>query len=86
MVVASEFHARFPIAITLVVPLTTRDRRLPHHIGVEPGRSGVRSQCLAKTEEITAISEQRLAGNQPLGTVDESTADRIRAMVRLMIV
>lgn len=86
VVVASEFHARFPIPITLVVPLTTRDRGLPHHIGVAPGQSGVQSRCFARTEEITAVSERRIVGNRPLGSLDEGTADRVRTMVRLMIV
>lgn len=86
VVVASEFHARFPIPITLAVPLTTRDRGLPHHIAVEPGPTGIRSRCFAKTEEITAISEQRFVGPRPLGRLDERTAERIRAMVRLVIV
>jgi mRNA interferase MazF len=86
LVVASEFHARFPIAVTLVVPFTTRDRGLPHHIPVQPGRSGLRSVCYAKTEEITAIAEQRFVGVEPIGTLDEPTAEQVRAMVRRMIV
>lgn len=86
VVVASEFHARFLIPITLVVPLTARDRGLPHHIAVAQGQSGVRSLCFAKTEEINAVSEQRFVGNRPLGSLDEQTADRVRTMVRLMIV
>jgi mRNA interferase MazF len=86
VVVASEFHARFPITITLVVPLTSRDRGLPHHIAVQPGQSGVRGVCYAKTEEITAVSERRFVGMRPLGVIDGATADRIRSLVRLMIV
>lgn len=86
LVVASEFHAQFPIGITLVVPLTTRDRGLPHHIMVEPGRAGVRDTCFAKTEEITAISERRFVGTRPLGSIDGEPAERIRQMIRLMIV
>jgi mRNA interferase MazF len=86
VVVASEFHARFPIAITLVVPLTTRQRGLSHHIPIEPGESGVRMLCFAKTEEITAISERRLVGERPLGRVDAATAEQVRAMVHRMIV
>jgi mRNA interferase MazF len=86
LVVASELHARFPIAITLVVPLTTRGRGLSHHIQVEPGGSGLRSVCYAKTEEITAISEHRFVGRQPLGKLDGPVAERIRTMVRRMIV
>lgn len=86
VVVASDFHATFPIPITLVVPLTTKYRSLPHHIRIDLGRSGVREVCFAKTEEITAVSERRLVGRQPIGTVEPAVAEQIRAMVRRMIV
>lgn len=37
---ASELHCRFPIEMTLVVPLTTRDRGLPHHVPVTSAEAG----------------------------------------------
>jgi mRNA interferase MazF len=86
VVVASEFHASFPIALTLVLPLTTRDRGLAHQVAVKSTNSGLERLSFARTEEITAVSERRLVGRQPLGHLDDVEADQVRRMVRRMIV
>lgn len=86
VVVASDLHAAFPIALTLVLPLTTRDRGLPHHVPVTSASSGLDRPSFARTEEITAVSERRLIGTRPLGYVDRTEAARIREMLHRMIV
>jgi mRNA interferase MazF len=85
VVVASELHCRFPIDMTLVVPLTTRDRGLPHHVLISSLESGLREPSWARTEDITTISTERLARNQPFGTVSQDEAEAMRRWLRRMI-
>lgn len=85
IVVASELHCRFPIAMTLVVPLTTRDRGLPHHIAVDSAESGLRQRSWARTEDITAISTDRLSGDAPIGLLTAAEATAIQRWLRRLI-
>jgi mRNA interferase MazF len=84
VVVASALHCRFPIDMTIVVPLTTRDRGLPHHIRIDPDQTGLRQASFARTEDIVAVSTDRLGG-RPLGSLTETEADEVRRWVHRMI-
>ena len=84
VVVNSPFYASFPISMAIVVPLTTQDRGLPHHVPVSSAQSGLRRQSWARTDDVRAISEQRFTG-RPLGSVSDKEADDIRAYLRLML-
>ncbi|MYS83148.1 type II toxin-antitoxin system PemK/MazF family toxin [Embleya scabrispora] len=84
VVVNSPFYASFPIAVAIVVPLTTQDRGLPHHVSVSSAQSGLRRRSWARTDDVRAVPEQRLMG-RPLGSVDDKEADDIRAYLRLML-
>ena len=85
IVVASELHCRFPIEMTIVVPLTTRDRQLPHHVPVSAQDTGLRERSWARTEDITAVSTARLTGKRPLGRLSEAEAESVRHWLRRMI-
>ncbi|MBO0867602.1 MAG: type II toxin-antitoxin system PemK/MazF family toxin [Micromonosporaceae bacterium] len=84
VIVASAMHSRFPIDMTIVVPLTTRDRGLPHHVPVNSDQAGLRRPSFARTEDIIAVSTQRL-GPRPLGTLSEVEADEVRRWVHRMV-
>lgn len=85
IVVASDLHCRFPIAMTIVVPLTTRDRGLPHHVAVDSPESGLRQRSWARTEDVTAISTDRLSGKQPLGQVTTAESIAIQRWLRRLL-
>jgi len=85
VVVASELHCRFPIDMTLVVPLTTRDRGLPHHVLINSTESGLNRPSWARTEDITAISTVRLGGRRPLGRLADAEAAAMGRWLRRMV-
>ncbi len=85
IIVASELHCRFPIDMTIVVPLTTRDRGLPHHVRVASSASGLDRPSWARTEDVTAVSTERLTGRRPLGRLTAAEVDDVRHWLRRMI-
>jgi mRNA interferase MazF len=85
VVVASELHCRFPIDMTIVVPLTTRDRGLPHHVRIASPSSGLERPSWARTEDVTAASTGRLTGRRPLGRLAAAEVDGVRHWLRRMI-
>ncbi len=60
VIVGSEDHCRFPIQMALVVPLTARDRGLPHHIAISSTESGLKQPSWARPDDIRAISTTTL--------------------------
>lgn len=84
VVVGSEDHCRFPIAMVIVVPLTTRDRRLPHHVEVGSAESGLSRTSWARTDDVRAVSTGRLV-RCPLGRISEDEAIQVRRWVHRML-
>lgn len=85
VIVGSEDHCRFPIPMALVVPLTTRDRRLPHHVPISSPQSGLTRPSWARTDDIRAVSTARFARPLPLGRLSDAESDGVRRWVHRML-
>ncbi len=85
VVVGSPAHCRFPIGMALVVPLTTRDRGLDHHVRIDSPEAGLNRPSWARTEEITTVSTQRFARSAPLGTASETEITELSEWLREMV-
>ena len=85
LVVSTDVFNHGPAGLVVVVPLTTRDRRIPLHVGVDPPEGGVRTRSFIKCEDVRSVSEQRLV--RRLGVVSPDTlslvADRLRVVLEL---
>ncbi|HKA49983.1 MAG TPA: type II toxin-antitoxin system PemK/MazF family toxin [Candidatus Dormibacteraeota bacterium] len=85
VVVGSTTHCRFPIDMALVVPLTTRDRGLDHHVRISSAASGLPHSCWARTEEITTVSTERFTQGAPIGTASREEARELSDWLREMV-
>lgn len=85
VVVGSETHCRFPIGMALVIPLTSRDRGLDHHVPVNSAGAGLSRPSWARTEDITAVSTQRFRRSEPLGVVSPPEIERLSEWLREMV-
>lgn len=85
VVVASELRCKFPIDMTIVIPVTTRDRGLPHHVPIGSEESGLDRPSWARTEDITAISARRITIGRPLGRLTAEEKAAVGRWVRRMI-
>lgn len=78
IVVSTQRYNAMPIRHAIVVPLTTRQRGLPHHVAVVDD-GGLDYESWAMCEAVRALSTQRLVrliGTASIGTV-EAIARRI---------
>lgn len=85
VIVGSADHCRFPIDVALVIPVTTRDRGLPHHVRISSRESGLDRPSWARTEDIRAISAQRLSQPVPLGRLVDAEISQVRAWIHRML-
>jgi mRNA interferase MazF len=85
VIVGSATHCRFPIGMAIVVPLTTRDRGLDHHVQIHSPGTGLSRPSWARTEDLTAVSAQRFVRPQPLGRVSVAEVERLSEWLREMV-
>jgi mRNA interferase MazF len=85
VIVGSATHCRFPIGMAIVVPLTTRDRGLDHHVQIHSPGAGLSRPSWARTEDLTAVSAQRFVRPQPLGRVSVAEVERLSEWLREMV-
>ncbi|WP_370461632.1 type II toxin-antitoxin system PemK/MazF family toxin [Micromonospora sp. Llam0] len=85
VVVGSTAHCRFPIGMAIVVPLTSRDRGLEHHVRIDSPASGLARPSWARTEDLTAVSTERFRRQQPLGTASSDEIARLSEWLREMV-
>jgi mRNA interferase MazF len=77
------YHASIP-NLAVVVPVTTRDRGLPHHVPLSGAHLRLPSTSYAMTEQPRSIDRDRVVGTA--GRVDEQTLDAVdRALDRFLI-
>ena len=85
VVVGSAIHCRFPIDMALMVPLTTRDRGLDHHVRIDSPESGLSRPSWARTEDLTAVSTRRLTQPTPLGRVSDKETKELSSWLRALV-
>jgi mRNA interferase MazF len=79
-------HERYQAArgLTIIVPLTTTDRRQRHQTQIEPdGHNGLSQISFAMSEQVRVIAHERLI--KELGQLDTGTLDEILEWVHMFI-
>lgn len=70
-VVSNNLLNKGPSGLVIVVPITSKDKRIPSHIRIDPPQGGVKVPSFAICEQIRSISKSRLV--KKLGKVQSTT-------------
>jgi mRNA interferase MazF len=49
-----------PAELVVVIPITTRDKKIPFHVKINPPEGGLREISFIKCEDIRSVSKERL--------------------------
>lgn len=49
-----------PADLVVVIPITTRDKKIPFHVKINPPEGGLREISFIKCEDIRSLSKERL--------------------------
>lgn len=60
LVVSNDVFNHGPAGLVVLIPMTTRDRRIPLHIRIDPPEGGVRETSFVKCEDVRSVSTERL--------------------------
>lgn len=79
VVISTAGYIRTVRGLLVVVPVTTTDRRWPHHVRLRGFDLQLTETSFAMTEQPRAISTARIT--RTAGSVDQHTLDEIRQWV-----
>jgi mRNA interferase MazF len=85
LVVSTNKFNHGPAGLVIVVPITSRDKRIPTHVRIPTGEAGLTADSYAKSEELRCVSKERFRkrwGSVAPGTM-EAVAQRVRIILDL---
>ena len=84
LVVSADDFNRSRAGLVMVVPLTTRARRIPTHVQVRPPDGGLHETSWARCEDLRSVSIEHLM-TRPLGVVSSKVLVAIGERLRLLL-
>jgi mRNA interferase MazF len=83
LVVSDDTFNQGPAGLVIVVPVTSRDKRVRSHVRVEPPEGGLRTISFIKCEDVRSVSIARLT--KRLGTVSQATLQAVALRLRVLM-
>ena len=83
LIVSDDRFNRSPADLVIAIPITSKDKRIPSHIEINPPEGGLKVRSFMICEQIRAISTERLI--KPLGSVKTSTLNQVEQRLRLLL-
>lgn len=72
-----------PAELVVVLPMTTKDKRIPFHVRVDPPEGGLEHPSFVKCEDVRSISKLRL--DRCWGRVSTVTMQAIEYRLRILL-
>jgi mRNA interferase MazF len=83
LVVSTDVFNHGPAELVMVLPLTTRDRRIPLHVPLERAESGLDARSFTKCEDLRSVSRIRLTNR--VGAVGMPTLEAVNDRLRILL-
>jgi mRNA interferase MazF len=83
LIVSVDQFNQGPSGLVIVVPISSKDKRIRSHVAIEPGGSGLKVKSFAKCEAIRSISIDRISRRR--GSVTSDALDDVAYCIRLLL-
>ncbi len=83
LIISDDPLNRSQADLVIVIPLTTTNRRIPTHVQVVPPEGGLSRSSVILTEQIRAISKDRLG--RRVGSLSPTTMRAVETRLRLVL-
>jgi len=83
LVVSVDGFNHGPAGLVIVIPITTKDKGIPLHVGVFPLEGGLNEQSFIKCEDVRSVAKERLV--RCLGRVEEGTLAEVEDRLRILL-
>jgi len=83
MVLSVDKFNHGPAELVIVLPITSRDKRIPTHVKIPKREAGLDQNSFVKCEDIRSISRERLVRYR--GNVTDQQIEQAERIVRLLL-
>jgi mRNA interferase MazF len=85
LIVSVDPFNQGPSGLVIVVPISTKDKKVRSQVPVEQGEGGLKTKCFIKCEAIRSISTERLRSRwgTTSGATMSAVEDRLRILMNL---
>lgn len=83
LVISVDLFNSGPAGLVVVLPITTKDKKIPLHVKISPPEGGVKETSFVKCEDIRSVSTERLL--ERLGEVSRNTMAAVEDRVRILL-
>jgi mRNA interferase MazF len=83
VLVSPESFNRGAAELTIICPLTTRDRKVRTHLRVQPPEGGLKEPSFIMSEAVRSISKDRLIAYW--GSLDRQTVAQMDDVLRILL-
>lgn len=83
LVISVDLFNQEASGLVVVLPVTSKDKRIPFHVKIDPPEGGVKTQSFIKCEDVRSISVERL--NKRWGTVSLETLVAVEDRLRILM-
>jgi len=82
-VVSASLFNQGPSGLVIILPLTTRDKRIPTHIRIAPPEGGLPAVSFIKCEDIRSVSTERLT--RRWGAITPAVMEQVEDTMRILL-
>jgi mRNA interferase MazF len=83
LVISADTFNAGPAGLVTVVPITSKDKRIPLHIAIQAPEAGLKKTSFAMPEQIRTVSKDRLS--KGWGMVSNTTLAKVETMLRVLL-
>ena len=83
LIVSTDLYNQGPANLVVVVPMTTRDRRIPLWVKIDPPEGGISEVSFAMCDAVRSVSTERL--DRRLGSVERLTLAAVEDRLRIVL-
>ncbi|MGE0378049.1 MAG: type II toxin-antitoxin system PemK/MazF family toxin, partial [Planctomycetaceae bacterium] len=83
LIVSTDMFSQGPSELVVVLPVTSKDKRIPWHVEIDPPEGGVKTTSHIMCEAIRSISRDRLI--KRWGTISHDSIAEVERRLRLLL-
>jgi mRNA interferase MazF len=83
LVISVDLFNQGPADLVVVLPVTSKEKRIPFHVNVVPPDGGLKMSSFIKCEDVRSISVDRL--EKRYGTVSRETLAAVEDRLRILM-
>ena len=83
LVVSVDLFNHGPADLVVILPITSKARNIPFHVGIDPPEGGLSQTSYIKCEDVRSVSKERLV--RRLGVVTRETLTAVEDRLRILL-